>query len=98
MENEDWKTGLRMQLYNVFKTMQQLSGYSDKQYEEKIKTILSSVHIEGLINQTRQDTLRQVLDNHKVYISDLDETGILVKDIKRKAKELWGIKLNNLNK
>lgn len=50
--------------------------------------------IKKLILQIRQDTLRQVLDNHKVYISYLDETGILVEDIKRKAKEIWGIELN----
>lgn len=66
-------------------------GLDGEQMDELRKTLRM------IIKQTRQDTLRQVLDNHKVYIADLDETGILVEDIKRKAKELWGLDLTNLN-
>ena len=41
IESKDNEIYLR--IYNVFKTMQQLSGYDEKQYDEKINLILADV-------------------------------------------------------
>ena len=56
--------------------------------------------IKELILQIRQDTLRQVLpeklgESTTSYGFGCDD---MIKRIINKAKELWGIELNNLNK
>lgn len=50
--------------------------------------------LEPIIKQAREDTLRQVLKDD--YSALCSEDAIL--QIKQKAKELWGLELNNLNK
>lgn len=94
MENEQ----IKKWVYRLFYIARDDYGSTGKHYDDAVE----------VINQIRQDTLRQVLpEKQDICWSELNDKEIIAREcekyggnemidkIQNKAKELWGIELNN---
>lgn len=86
--------------FGICEDSPELKDFIQQIRQDTIKEMESNLFLKDIVTKTRIDTLRQVLpeklgESTTSYGFGCDD---MIKRIIDKAKEIWGIKLNNLNK